>query len=299
MGVDFHGLYFLKYARKMQAFGSVATLGRQGIHIGARRVARILNVRNTEGAFGSYCERLLIDHFDACEVRSFDNSDYESADFICDFNAPLLHRREYDTVIDLGSLEHIYNVAQALKNVSGLCTKGGQIVHVLPANNFNGHGFWQFSPELFFSLYSDRNGYRFTQIFIAELPNHTSWFQAQPPPAGERLEFVSTHPCYILVRTVKAAAKVDHTNVQQSDYEHIWEAASKKTMPRITSQDGSTDRKGFAQRLGALARKLSLDGRFDEWPDSLRRLNSRMITKKLALANNPKFRRVTIALLTE
>ena len=35
---------------------------------------------------------------------------------------------------------------------------GGMIIHALPANNFCGHGFWQFSPELFYELYSPENG---------------------------------------------------------------------------------------------------------------------------------------------
>jgi len=66
-------------------------------------------------------------------------------------------------------MEHVFNASQGLKNVTRLCAPGGQIIHSLPANNFCNHGFWQFSPELFFSLYSDKNGYSETEIFLADV----------------------------------------------------------------------------------------------------------------------------------
>jgi hypothetical protein len=37
----------------------------------------------------------------------------------------------------------------ALENVQAI-SGGGEIIHVLPANNLCCHGFWQFWPELFF-----------------------------------------------------------------------------------------------------------------------------------------------------
>ena len=43
---------------------------------------------------------------------------------------------------------------------SDLCKNGGTIIHSLPSNNNCGHGFWQFSPELFFSLYNEKNGFK-------------------------------------------------------------------------------------------------------------------------------------------
>jgi 2-polyprenyl-3-methyl-5-hydroxy-6-metoxy-1,4-benzoquinol methylase len=65
-------------------------------------------------------------------------------------NKPLpktLHNK-YDTVIDSGTLEHIFKAPEALEYCLLLCKPGGQILHMLPSNNWCGHGFWQFSPEL-------------------------------------------------------------------------------------------------------------------------------------------------------
>ena len=158
MGIEIHGLNLLRFARSKQAFGRVATIGRQELFVPKDKLKILFNPKRYT-KYGVYCEELLIRHFAATVVESFDNSDFEHATHITDMNKPLAVQNRYDTVIDYGSLEHIYNIPQALKNVSELCSVDGQILHVLPANNFCGHGFWQFSG-IIPTLYSERNGYR-------------------------------------------------------------------------------------------------------------------------------------------
>ncbi len=219
MGIDVHGLNFLKFASKQQPLGLVASIGRQGIYIQNHFLRDLLG---TDHGCGPYCENMLVKHFHASSVESFDNSSYEGATFVHDFNKPLSPSKTYDTVIDYGSLEHIFNITQALANVSALCKVGGQILHALPANNYCGHGFWQFSPELFFSLYSTSNGYTETRIFIADMEDESHWYEVKKPRAGQRAEVVSHVPLILLVRTKKGGA-VRHDSVQQSDYSHAWE----------------------------------------------------------------------------
>jgi hypothetical protein len=161
-------------------------------------------------------------------VESFDNSDYENASFLHDFNRPLVHDKLYDTVIDVGTLEHVFNIPVALKNVSSLCKQGGHILHVLPSNNFSGHGFWQFSPELFFSLYSASNGFSETEIFVAELGHERFWHRVHAPSGGARAEHTSKARSYVLVRTRKITTTTGDS-VQQSDYVHMWEQAAPET----------------------------------------------------------------------
>jgi hypothetical protein len=92
----------------------------------------------------------------------------------------------------------------------------------LPANNFCGHGFFQFSPELFFSLYSNQNGYQDTEVFLADLSNTTKWFKVSPPSNGHRVDVICSTEVYALVRTVLREASFSHINVQQSDYAFAW-----------------------------------------------------------------------------
>ena len=219
MGIDIHGLHFLKFASTRQPFGRVATIGRQGIHIPKPTLLKLIGAEDEEQSW-PYCESTLMKHFGASLVHSFDNSGYEGATFIHDFNKPITYYETYDTVIDFGSLEHIYNVSQAFANVSALCAVGGQILHALPANNQCGHGFWQFSPELFYSLYSEANGYKETRVFIANTVDETHWYEVKPPANGGRAEVMSPTPLVDLVRTRKVGPL--RQDVQQSDYAHMW-----------------------------------------------------------------------------
>jgi hypothetical protein len=219
MGIDVHALNFIRYAEKRQPLGSVATIGRQGLHIGSAKLRHIFpSARN----YGPYCEQFLIDLLGATKVESFDNSDYEQATHIADMNVPIECAVTYDTVLDAGTLEHIYNAPQALRNISTMCAEGGQILHILPANNQCGHGFWQFTPELFYSLYSQANGYSETTLFLASLDNEAHWYEVEAPSNGQRIIIQSVGPLYVLCRT-KRGSRVSHDCVQQSDYVYAWD----------------------------------------------------------------------------
>ena len=223
MGIDIHGLNFLRYSTKGRSLEKTITIGRQGLHINDGALRKYLGL-SPDYEIEKYCEQILCGYFGASSVDSIDYSDYEHASIIHDMNQPVpspVHRK-YDTVIDGGCLEHIYNVTQALKNCSLLCKQGGQIIHILPANNFCGHGFWQFSPELFFSLYSSDHGYKNTDVFLADVTNTTKWLKVERPQNGQRVNVTSSTPLYILVRTVLAEEHFSHVNVQQSDYVFEW-----------------------------------------------------------------------------
>ena len=129
----------------------------------------------------------------------------------------------YDTIIDLGTLEHIFNVPQALESIAKACEIGGQIIHVQTHADFCGHGFWQFSAELFFSWYSKANGFSNVEIFIAPLHELRYWFRCTRPNTGERCELSNKKVphSYILVRALKEA-DVNHRCCQQSDYIEKW-----------------------------------------------------------------------------
>ncbi len=227
MGIDIHGLNFLRHTKNKALFGDTITIGRQELLVIEPEVRALVG---TKPGYKNqvYCEDVLIEYFGATKVESIDNSDFEQATHVHNMNEPLPEnlRGKYDTVVDGGCLEHIFNAPQALKNCSLLCKPGGQIIHILPANNFCGHGFWQFSPELFFSLYSTKNGYKETEVFLADLRDTTKWYQVKEPQNGKRVNVTSSNELYALVRTVLRGPGFVHAGVQQSDYVHLWENAS-------------------------------------------------------------------------
>jgi hypothetical protein len=247
MGIDEHTLRFLQYSSKRARLGRVATLGRQELHVDERRLKELLRVR-ANYRHEKYTESLLMEYFGARCVESFDNSGFEGATHIVDMNEPLPRRFEgYDTILDVGSLEHIYKAAQALVNISELGKAGAQIVHVLPANNYCGHGFWQISPELFFTLYSEPNGYRDTKVFLASRRDVRFWYEVKRPENGRRAVVRSSSPVLVLCRTT-VGGSFHHRAVQQSDYVSAWRNGCRE-LPAVERKVRWATLKVVARRL--------------------------------------------------
>jgi hypothetical protein len=83
----------------------------------------------------------------------------ERATIVHDLNDPIpreLHGR-FGTVIDSGTLEHIFDVRSAFRNVADLAQPGGRVIHLNPVNQHVNHGFWQISPTAHFDYYRANN----------------------------------------------------------------------------------------------------------------------------------------------
>ncbi len=164
----------------------------------------------------------MLESLGATLVESFDHSDFEGATHLIDLNKDNDLPRQYDTIIDCGTTEHIFNVPRALRTYTELTRIGGQIIHVLPSNNFNNHGFWQISPELFFSLYTDENGYGETEVFLCDMGERDFWYQVKPPSNGEWSDATSPRAMQVMCRTRKLR-DVAEPVVQQASYRSSWE----------------------------------------------------------------------------
>jgi len=120
-----------------------------------------------------------LQYFGASSVDVIDISLYEKTDgigsvrkwIVQDMNYAMEEniKSQYDTVIDAGTLQHIFNVPQAINNLVDLLRPTGQILHMLPSDNFNNYGFYQFSPDLFFARYSSSTGFKDTDVFLSYL----------------------------------------------------------------------------------------------------------------------------------
>jgi len=103
------------------------------------------------------------------EVRSIDYSDFEDADYVLDLNKPIpeyLHNK-FDAIYDGGTLEHVFNFPQSLKNIHNMLKPGGVIMHASPSHNHVDHGFYMFSPTVYHDYYS-ANGYDVLRANIFE-----------------------------------------------------------------------------------------------------------------------------------
>lgn len=99
---------------------------------------------------------------DDAKIDSVDYSNYEGANIILDLNEPLPeeHHGRWSAVYDGGTLEHVFNYPQALRNAMCMVRLGGHLFLATITNGFCNHGFYQFSPTLFFSIFVEENGYR-------------------------------------------------------------------------------------------------------------------------------------------
>lgn len=83
---------------------------------------------------------------------------------ILDLNTPIPDemRGAYQLVLDFGTMEHCFNIAQAMANGANALAAGGCILHLNPLNMYN-HGFYNFSPTFYSDFYT-QNG--FTLLFL-------------------------------------------------------------------------------------------------------------------------------------
>ena len=159
-----------------------------------------------------------------------DVSNYESATHIQDMNLPIPDdlRERFSVVHDGGTLEHVFNIPQALKNCMEMVRVGGCFLQVNVANNFMGHGFWQFSPEMIYRVFCPDNGYRVEVVLLHEVvPGGASYIVRDPDQIHRRVELCNRRPTYILTVAKRiAAAKIFASLPQQSDYVVVWNGAA-------------------------------------------------------------------------
>jgi hypothetical protein len=164
------------------------------------------------------------------QVSSLDVSAYEDATYIHDMNLPIPIglSQGFSAVHDGGTIEHVFNFPQALKNCMEMVRVGGHFTQVNVANNFMGHGFWQFSPELIYRAFSPENGFRVEAVLLHEVVPQGAWYAVQSPDeVRHRVELCNNAPTYILTIAKRIALKEIFAKApQQSDYAAVWSGDS-------------------------------------------------------------------------
>lgn len=271
MGLDQNGLQFLLYARRLGVdFAHCAMIGRQSLYLTATQLRaslakfdcpfdeaiedRVLN------AHGGYAEGLF-EHLGARQVSSFDVADYEGATHLHDMNLPLPEhcKGRYSMVLDGGSLEHVFNIATALKNCLEMVAVGGHYLAISPANNFMGHGFYQLSPELYFSVLRLINGYQLVRVLVYEDRPQARWFSVTDPASIQRRVTLNNHrPVYLLVIAKRVSDVVPlKTAPQQSDYLTAWDRSKS-----VTHRHDGVSRRLKRSLKGLLRRRLPFPAKF-------------------------------------
>lgn len=177
----------------------------------------------------------LLQRFGANRIESIDNSAFENATTIHDLNQPIPEhlKATFTCVLDGGAIEHVFNFPQAMKNCMEMVQIGGHFLGVTTANNFMGHGFYQFSPELYYRVFSPQNGFEVEEMLLCETDRGAPWYRVtDPEKLGHRVELVNNRPAYIMVMARRVSnAPIFKTTPQQSDYVSLWDQTPHRSAP--------------------------------------------------------------------
>lgn len=255
MGLDKNGTRFLLYSRICGIdFTESAIIGRQALHLSKQQLVENLSELDfsysneaVESIFAKedgYAEEFLR-CLGAKVVHSFDNSNYENATHIHDMNQELAeaHKNQYSMVLDGGSLEHVFNFPVAIRNCMQMVKPGGHFLAITPTNNFLGHGFYQFSPELFFRIFTSDNGFELEDIIIFENTPKSKWYKVKSPnEARSRVTLVNSQSSFLLIIAKKVKeTQIFRENPQQSDYVSAWNEQDESEAVAIEQKKNKID----------------------------------------------------------
>jgi hypothetical protein len=232
---------FLDARRRGASFESVLTLGRQQMYLSDDEVRLLAQefpeyVQATHGCpqAGEYCEPWLHRWLGCNRLESMDASGYEGATLVHDLNYPIpeQYANQFSAVIDGGSLEHIFFVTTAIANAMRMTRTGGWLFIATVANNHCGHGFYQFSPEWFFRVFSAANGFEIADVLFmphrypgTELSENRQLYRvADPAQVGRRVGLVGAQPVLVFASARRVEIReLFQSPPHQSDYVERWQ----------------------------------------------------------------------------
>jgi hypothetical protein len=90
----------------------------------------------------------ILANFGKSDISTIDLFDKRS-NYKHDMNVPIEDnlKNRFNTLIDIGSTEHVFDTRQCLENLFNMLRTGGHIMLHLPCSCFFNHGFYTFSPE--------------------------------------------------------------------------------------------------------------------------------------------------------
>jgi hypothetical protein len=213
-----------------------------GISMNLSAAERILTKNN------GYCEPLF-EFMGAEKVDAMDLSNYEGAEFIQDLNKPLAAsmKERFTAVVDGGSMEHVFNIVQAIKNCMELTAKGGSFLALSPTNNFSGHGFHQLSPEFLFAALNEQNGFKVRRMLVHENRQKAEIYEVMNPREyGHRVMLCNRVPVFIKAwATRESVEPLFQTFPQQPDWDLPWD-----------KRDEGRQELSLKQTVRALTRKV-------------------------------------------
>jgi hypothetical protein len=235
------------------ARGRLLQLGRQDIFFSRRALEMLLEKHRFRPANRQQLDALpnldqpLDDRqfFGIFGFESIEALDYGGfhADIDFDMNAerlPEAWRGRYGAVFDGGTMEHVFHVPNFLANTGDLLAPGGVALHMNPASNSVEHGFYSFSPCLYYEYYLS-NKYKLHSCTLIDLgtrlrPIRMRAYSYLPPLARDLLDgYLPGNIHWVWCVAEKTAESTRGAVPQQGFYRGLWEEENAgKRVPAIS-----------------------------------------------------------------
>jgi SAM-dependent methyltransferase len=95
------------------------------------------------------------------KLESLDFSDIEGAEYVHDLSEPVgkALTGKFDLIYDGGTTEHVFDIAQAFRNVDAMLQEGGIFISCVGTDGWFGHGFYQVGPDIPWRYWHHSLGY--------------------------------------------------------------------------------------------------------------------------------------------
>lgn len=298
MGIVKADCTFLFYAKKLNVnFEKTCTLGRLVLYAEKNDIVNCLakyqngEKKIDEVVFKDEYSEPLFEILGAKDLQTMDYSSYENASIIHDLNTPFpktLHD-SFSCVLDSGTLEHVFNFPVAIKSCMEAIKVGGHYIGITPVNNQMGHGFYQFSPELYYRIFSEENGFKMIKMLIAVTgKDEMEWYEvADPKNVSNRVMVVNNFPLALMFIAQKTSQKeIFTTTPQQSDYTSTWNAYTSVKENKAELSGGKL--KYYYRKLIPYRVKVIMRNIYDIYK------KEKIETTELGVINPEYFKKITI-----
>jgi SAM-dependent methyltransferase len=185
------------------------------------------------------------------EVVTMDYSEFEGASVLFDLNAtdlPAELNNRFDFIADHGTLEHVFHIPNALNNIFKMLRENGRVLISSPTSNFVDHGFYMFSPTLFFDYFTanqfDIHSIQVTQSSPQQQTDPCFYADYEPGSFNSVSYGGLNNSIYgVICIARKTTQSTGHVIPQQGLYNKIW-----------GQSDGGSGRRGIRRVLGVARR---------------------------------------------
>lgn len=166
-------------AKHLKPGDNVAALGYPDIVASQEQISAILGGRKVESREDSeaICRRHGLEKRDIPDAHAFfkalgatldvyDIVKERGCEIPIDLNFPFDNGIRYQFVLDVGTLEHCFNIGQAAFNMADMVKIGGFIVHENPFN-WGNHGFYGLNPTWYADFYTE-NGFELLECVLVD-----------------------------------------------------------------------------------------------------------------------------------